>query len=259
MSVHQPAAFSRANPAFSAPIPTSPPAFPPPPEDCLPLPDHFPEPYVDPESDSRSSRSSATLETGATLVYPASVAHNAGPVRGAVTQNAVYARGDVNQNGPVRGDVIHHVAPTRSDVTTNGVFVDEVKEGLRRITDKYAAPETLLRNSATGSVNDFYRLSASSGHHPAQQLYRPDSPAQLRAPQTISISRSTPPLPSTPTLITTHADSMNRLYIDGEAGSRGSLHGVGSAFSDTSSDASFPLSSLHIQGGTGDGSALERQ
>ncbi|XP_076466339.1 uncharacterized protein LOC143297760 [Babylonia areolata] len=38
-------------------------------DDSLPLPDHFPEPYVDPDSVEKAAGSSVTLETGATVVF----------------------------------------------------------------------------------------------------------------------------------------------------------------------------------------------
>ena len=125
MSLEQlPARSAQANPSFSGSLPGVPEsAFVYPAgddDDSLPLPDHFPEPYTDPcPVEQAASRSSVTLETGQTLVYCS-------------TERVV--------SKPNGGDV------------HNGVDVsDEAKEGLRRITDKYAAPGFLLRNGSVSS------------------------------------------------------------------------------------------------------------
>ena len=120
MSRQQHPGRTQASPSFSGSLP----GFPDAPaelieDDSLPLPDHFPEPYVDPDLDPKDDpRSSAVLEKGETLVYC----------------STEYAVNHSKAEGQRDSDVFN-----------------EVKEGLRRITDKYAAPGSLLRNSSVSS------------------------------------------------------------------------------------------------------------
>lgn len=163
---------AQADPAFSgsaAPgIPDSAFVYPAPGDndDSLPLPDHFPEPYTDPHppaADRAASRSSITLETGQTLVYCSTER---------VVNKPVYSK---SRAGDVRNGV-------------DGV-PDEAKEGVRRITDKYAAPGSLLRNASVSSPS-------SSG---AWAGYDPDvlnSRDTLPSAPTPSITLPSPSSPS---------------------------------------------------------------
>ena len=124
---------AQADPSFSGSVPGIPDSafvYPAPDDndDSLPLPDHFPEPYTDPDppaADRTASRSSVTLETGQTLVYCS-------------TERVVNKPVDAKSAGDVH----------------NGVdgLQDEAKEGVRRITDKYAAPGSLLRNASVSGA-----------------------------------------------------------------------------------------------------------
>lgn len=108
----------------------------------LPLPDHFPEPYCDPYPECHPD--DAFSETSTPL--PSSSSYN----------HVVHIEtGDTTVYG---GSSARQVLPPKSSGE-----LQEVREGIRRITDKYAAPGALVRNSSAG----FSPTADMPSHHAA--------------------------------------------------------------------------------------------